>query len=142
MIPKYQYHVQLWGGFYNPEHKHGKTPGDYFFDTVEERTAYIKELDDLAVKLNAHHLARNLTEGYCCGIRTVLHRVVEWEGKEYYTNYDLGVNYSFEAAHYFMDWKWTPGCNDYPLGEEHDYDNFPPRIIQEWITGADQTSTE
>jgi hypothetical protein len=45
---------------------------------------------------------------------------------------------TFDVAKYTLKWKWTCGFNDYPLGEDFDYDNNHPKIIQEWITGADQ----
>ena len=77
-----------------------------------------------------------ISEGYCCRTRTVLHRVIEWDGKRYYTQLDMGVNYPMDVAQYHLEWKWYPGFNDYPLGEDFDYDNNPVQIIQEWITGA------
>lgn len=137
---KYEYHLQVWGGFFNEEYLkiHNIQPGDYWFDTSEERAEFLKSLQTIERKLGANYLAFNLTEGYCCRIRTVLHRVVEWEGKTYYSTNDLGINVSFDVAKYMLEWKWYPGFNDYPLGEDFDYDNNNVKIIQEWITGADQ----
>lgn len=136
----YQYHVHLWGGFYNEEYQkiHGNKPGDYFFLTLKEREDYIIHLTDLESTLNARHLAMNLTEGYCCGIRTKLHRVTGYKGVRYYSEYDMGVNYPMSAAKYHITWKWTLGFNDYPLGEDFNYNDKSLKVIQEWITGAEQ----
>lgn len=137
---KYQYHLCTWGGFYNEEYQkiHNEKSGDHWFDSSNERESYIKKLKDIEEKLGARHLALNTSEGYCCNITTKLHRVVEFENKRYYSENDLGINFPFNAAKYILEWKWTCGFNDYPLGEDFDYDNNPPKIIQEWITGACQ----
>ena len=134
--PIYKYHLQTWGGFYNKEHQHGKKPGDFLFDTFEERRAYMSELQHLEHELDAKMLMMVATEGYACDTRTVLHRVVEWDKHRVYTEYDMGVNYPYEAARYHMEWKWTPGFNDYPFGGDFDYEENQVTIIQEWITGA------
>lgn len=138
--PKYEYHLFTWGGFYNEEYLkiHLKPQGDFWFDTFEERQKFIDELKAIEEKLNARHLAMKLSEGYCCRERTVIHRVIEWKGKKYYSKLDMGINYPFTAAKYHLEWKWFPGFNDYPLGEEFDYERNQVKIIQEWITGADQ----
>lgn len=135
---KYEYHLYTWGGFYNEEYFkiHQKPSGDFWFNTPEERQQFIDELRAIEEKLNARHLVMTMSEGYCCRERTVLHRVIEFEGKRYYSNYDMGVNYPFNAAQYHLEYKWTPGFNDYPLGEDFDYDENPVKIIKEWITGA------
>jgi|688.fasta_scaffold520280_2 hypothetical protein len=138
--PKYEYHLHTWGGFYNEQYFkiHQKPPGDFWFDTAEARQQFIDELKAIEEKLDARHLVINLSEGYCCRTNTVLHRVIEWEGKRYYSKYDMGINYPFSAAKYHLEWKWTCGFNDYPLGEDFDYDENQPKVIQEWITGAEQ----
>ena len=138
--PKYKYHLHTWGGFYNEQYSkiHQKPQGDFWFDTAEARQQFIDELKVIEEKLDARHLAMTLSEGYCCRINTVLHRVIEWEGKRYYSKYDMGINYPFSVAKYHLEWKWTCGFNDYPLGEDFDYDENQPKVIQEWITGAEQ----
>ena len=135
---KYEYHLLTWGGFYSEEYSkiHNKPEGDFWFDTPEERQKFLDELREVEKDLNARRLAVQLTEGYCCRIRTVLHRVVEWDGERYYSQYDMGINYPFSAAKYHMEEKWRPGFNDYPLGEDFDYYKNNVTIIQEWITGA------
>jgi len=136
--PKYKYHVLTWGGFYNDEFKniHKLEEGDFIFDTKEKRDKFINERKDIESKLNVRCLCFYETEGFCCDIRTVLHRVIEYGGKQYYTQYDIGINYPFEAAKYHLQNKWCPGFNDYPLGEDFDYTKV--KIIKEWITGAIQ----
>lgn len=135
--PRYQFHVKTWGGFFNEGHQnvHGHLPGDYFFDTEEERSAYYEELKIMEAQLDARHLATTFTEGYCLQ-RTVCHRVTEWLGQTYYTTCDLGYGYEYSAACYWMNNKWYPGCNDYPLGEGFDYDANKVRVVSEWITGS------
>jgi len=105
---KYEYHLQTWGGFYNDEYAkiHKKVEGDFWFDTKEERQLYIDELKFIRKELNAVGLALDISEGYNCRQTTTLHRVVEWEGKRYYSTYDLGINYPFRAANYHLNWKW------------------------------------
>lgn len=136
--PKYEYHVRTWGGFYNEEYQsvHKKESGDFWFDTIEARRAYIDELRQIEQTMNARHLALTTTEGFCCRIRTVCHRVIEFDGKQYYTTSDLGVNCSFSVAEYWMSDKWYPGFNDEPLGEDFDYTKV--KVVAEWITGAHQ----
>ena len=138
--PKYEYHLYTWGGFYNNEYTkiHNKISGDYWFNTFEERQQYIDELKSIEEKLDARVLMISLSEGYCCRINTVLHRIIEWEGKRYYSEYDMGINYPFSPAKYHLQYKWKCGFNDYPLGEDFNYDNNQPKVIQEWITGAEQ----
>jgi hypothetical protein len=139
--PKYQYHLQTWGGFYNKEHTHGFKSGDYIFDTLEERDAYINKLKQAEIDYpKARMLALSTSEGYNCNVRTTLHRVIEFENKEYYTTYDMGINFPYSTAQFHMEYKWYPGFNDYPLGENFPYDNPKEyqkiKIKQEWITGA------
>ena len=142
MVPKYEYHVFTWGGFYNDEHKakHKREPGDYWFDTVEEREAYIKELESISKQLNAQVLMINRTEGFDCRTRTVAHRVSEYKGIRAYTTRDLGINYEFSAAKYMMENNWYPGFNDYPFGDI-DYTSEEFKVVGEWITGADFESS-
>lgn len=136
---KYQYHLKTWGGFYNEQYKkvHGKEPGDYVFDTKEERKDYIKTLEEIEKALSARSLAIDTSEGYNCNVRTVIHRVIRYKDKDYYSSNDLGPNFSYDTAVYITENKWYPGFNDYPLGEDFDYDLV--EIISEWVTGAFKT---
>lgn len=135
---KYQYCLQTWGGFYNEEHLsvHNEKEGYHYFDTAEERQLFIDKLRSIENQLNATVLMTELSEGYCCDVMVKIHRVVEWEGKRYYSERDMMVNYPFSAAKYHLENKWYPGFNDYPLGEDFDYEKNEVKIIQEWITGA------
>ena len=135
---KYEYLLHTWGGFYNEEHqeKHGELEGYHYFYTEKERDNYITKLRKIEKDLNAKHLAIEKSEGYNTRTITTLHRVSKYKGKEYYTKNNLPPNYSYSAARYTMKNKWYPGFNDYPLGENFDYDNEDFEIVQEWITGA------
>lgn len=136
--PKYEYHVLVWGGFFNDQYVkiHNKKEGDYWFDNKSDRDKFIKELKEIEVKLNARHLMVSESEGYHCRIRTELHRIIKFKNKEYYSKYDMGINYPYDAAMYHLEWKWYPGFNDYPLGVDFDYEKNRVEIIQEWVTGA------
>ena len=136
--PKYQYHVCTWGGFYNSEHKaiHGLEDGDFVFDTEQQREAFIERRKKTSKELNARSIVFSSSAGFTCDVRTVLHRVVTINGELHYSTCDMGVNYQFNVAMYHMENKWYTGFNDYPLGEDFDYDSADIKVLQEWITGA------
>lgn len=139
MIPKYRYHVKTWGGFYNDEYRaiHGLEEGDFLFDTEEGRDKFISHLKEIEDRLDARSLVTHTTEGYHCDVHTTCHRICEWEGVEYYTTYNLGVNYDKASADFWMDNKWYPGFNDYPLGRDFEhYDSKGFKVKAEWVTGA------
>jgi len=135
---KYEYFLQTWGGFYNEEHrvKHGYEEGLYYFDTEEERSAYISMLQSLSSELNARVLCTVEGEGYNVRTHTILHRVIRFEGKDYYSCRDLRPAFSYSSAEYHLENKWYTGFNDYPLGEDFDYEGADIEVVQEWITGA------
>lgn len=133
-VPKYEYHLKTWGGFYNNSNAHGFKEGDYWFDTAGERRVYIDALKKASEFSSPCVIS--VSEGYHCRVPTKLHWVVEWDGKRYYSEYELFVNYPFSTAQYHLEHKWYPGFNDYPLGEDFDYDKNKVTIIQEWITGS------
>jgi hypothetical protein len=140
--PKYQYHALTWGGFYNTEYKsiHGLEEGDFLFDKKEDRDAFINNRKEIKKQLSAQFLLFHLTEGFCCDTRTIVHRVIEFEGVNYYSQRDLGISYPFSSARYYLENKWYPGFNDCPLGEDFDYDKV--KTVKEWITGAWQDIDE
>lgn len=131
---RYQYMLHTWGGFYNKQHNHTYKPGYYRFSTPEMRQAVIDELTATSDRLKARMLVIQCSEGYTCDTPTVLHRVIEYNGDRYYTTYDMGANYTYDAARYHLEYKWIAGFNDYPLGEAFDYTKVT--LIQEWISGA------
>lgn len=138
MENKYEYFLFTWGGFYNKEHveKHGFTKGGkMWFDTKEDRDNYIKLLDQIAEKHNAKHLVRVIDEGYDTREVPTCHRIVEYKGKYYYDSDSYSWPTEVSTMEYHMEWKWTPGFNSYPLGEDfEDYENV--NTVMEWITGA------
>lgn len=135
---KYEYFVHTWGGFYNEHNKevHKQEEGSKWFNTKEERDKYIDNLYKLCDSLNTPDacLAKVVAEGYNTRELPTCHRVVEYEGKEYYTKYDWEWSASYSNLRYWMEYKWYPGFNDYPLGEDFDYSKV--KVVQEWITGA------
>ncbi len=141
---KYEYLLDTWGGFYNKEHqeKHGEKSGYHYFDTEAERSEYLEKLKAIEGKLNAIVLVTTLSEGYNTRTVTTLHRVIKWKGKEYYSCYELSPNYPYDAATYHLENKWYTGFNDYPLGEDFDYENNEIEVVQEWITGSFDITNE
>lgn len=135
---KYEYLLHTWGGFYNKEHqgKHKEVDGYHYFDTEKERSEYIDILKTLERKLGAKYLVTNLSEGYNTRTVTTLHRVIKWEGKEYYSSYEMSPNYPYDVAKYHLENKWYAGHNDYPLGKDFDYEKNEVETMQEWITGS------
>lgn len=138
-VPKYQYHVLTWGGFYNEDYQavHGLSEGDFFFDTEGEREKFINHRKKLSSEMNAREVVFYKTEGFCCNVRTVLHRVCEYKGVQVYDTYDMGVNYPFDVAEYHMSDKWYLGHNHYPFGDI-DYEREKVKVLGQWITGAYQ----
>jgi len=135
---KYEYCLETWGGFYNPEHqlKHAEKEGRHYFESEEERKAYLTKLRGIEKELNAKQLVTNRFEGYNVRVETVLHRVIKYDGREIHTECKLSPNTTYSQALYHLKYKWYPGFNDCPLGEDFDYENAQFSIIQEWITGA------
>ncbi len=138
---KYEYYLKTWGGFYNKEHEHGYKEGDYYFDSKEERDNYIEKLHLLEVEYpNAKHLMLHLDQGYHLRTITTMHRVIRFEGKEYYSESEIWPGYDYDTTKYNLEWKWRPGFNDYPLGEDFDYSKV--EIVQEWISGKFDINTD
>ncbi|KAA5532791.1 hypothetical protein [Paenimyroides baculatum] len=159
-MKKYQYHVKVWGGFFNSDLKkeHNYESGDYIFDTKEERHAFLNNLIEIEKQLKvipffssegAEDLLNkvkrtgtnttfmyNLTEGFNCDVATVLHRITEFNGEQVYTTLDMGINYPYKAAKKHLQKQWYPGFNDYPFGDNFDYGFNDVKTVSEWITGA------
>jgi len=136
---KYEYLLRTWGGFYNKENGFSEKykPGLHYFDTEGARKAYVAELKFRNLAKGDLGLVCDLSEGFNCRTHTILHRAISYEGNRYYDTNDLGPNFNYSGAQYIMNYKWTLGCNHYPLGEDFDYENDKDIvIIQQWITGA------
>lgn len=127
-MDRYEYHLHVWGGTLQ---RSGIVP-HHFFPTAQERSDFIARLD----QLYGQTYSRELSEGFHCRTATVLHRVVKYNGVFHHSSCDLGPNYPYDVAQYHLKWKWLVGSNDYPLGYSHNYDDDPPEIVAEWISGA------
>jgi hypothetical protein len=135
-IPKYEYYLLTWGGFYNKEHKHNYKSGDYWFDSLEDRTKYIEELKKVSERLNAHSLVTSLGEGFTMRIKTIGNRIFkDTEGKLHHTTRDFGYNYDISTAKYVIEYKWYLGFNDEPFGDDYDYSKCEE--LKTWVTGVD-----
>lgn len=138
---KYEYRLYTWGGFYNKHNRdvHNEPSGAHYFSTLEERQDYKYKLLSYSQTLldlgnNDSHLVFDESEGYNCRTPVTLHRVIKFKGKEYHSYNELVLSVSFETAKYHLETKWYPGFNDYPLGEDFDYELV--ETVQEWITGS------
>ena len=142
-VTNYEYGVQTWGGFYNFHNfkVHGQMSGYTYFNSNKDRESYIDNLQKIADELKETGvkdaiIAMNKFEGYDCRTLTVMHRVCRFRGDERYDTEEAHPHYDYDVAKYHMKWKWYPGFNSYPFGEDFDYDQEGFEIVQEWITGA------
>lgn len=133
---EYKYALYTWSGFYNDEYKHNYVEGLYLFDTEEERQNYIRELRSVEKDMKVFHLMLELFEGYNCDKPTVLHRVSEFNGKRVHTKDESYILRTYSSAEYYMQYRWYAGHNDYPFGEDFDYEQDGFRVVQEWIEGS------
>lgn len=142
---KYRYSVYTWGGFYNEEYQkiHKQVEGLRVFDNLREKTRYIILLRKIEKELDAKYLMMVQDEGFAVATPLTCHRVINLNGKYYYSSDTINVwptfEDSFSTACYHMEWKWYPGFNDYPAGEEladEEVDYSTAKVVQEWITGA------
>lgn len=135
-VPKYEYYLKTWVGFYKEKLKevYGNEAGDFWFDSDVERQKFINDLRKIEKELDWGYMATRLSQGYCCRTKTILHRVVELGEKRYYFTKDLGYNYPFSVARYVLEEEW--GIDELEIPET-DFTNSNVKVIQEWITGAD-----
>jgi len=138
LLPEYHYNVLVWGGFFNKEYRkiHGYQDGNYRFKSIEERTKFINTLESIEFNLGAKYLMTSLSEGFNCFKSVHIHRICKYKDKTLHTKRNMGVNYPFDSAQYFLENKWYPGFNDYPFGEDFDYEDPDFIVIDEWVTGS------
>jgi hypothetical protein len=141
---KYEYFLLTWGGFYNKEYKdlHNEKPGYHYFDNKEDRDNYISKLRGIEKELSASYLMLVEREGYHVRSEVTINRVSKFEGKEIHTERKMGPGFEYSSAIYHLENKWYPGFNDYPFGEDFDYDTEGFEVIQEWVTGAFAQETD
>jgi hypothetical protein len=138
MEKQYKYAAFTWGGFYNKSNVaiHGcEERGLVYLDTEAERNEYVQTLKGKLNLIGAADwiLCIKTFEGFDIDILPCLHRVIELDGKQYYSRRQWDWLEELSALEYHLEWKWTPGFNDYPAG---DVDYTKAKIIQEWITGS------
>ena len=114
---KYEYMLQTWGGFYNEEYQkmHGYKPGYFWFDTTEERDAYVQELKTAEQKYSDCLFAAIATyaaEGEYTRLLTIAKMVFVYHGNEYPYEYNFGFGYSPEGAEFmFTLGNYSCDCN-------------------------------
>ena len=151
-IPKYQYGVYVWGGFWNEENikVHGiADKGAHLFDTWAKRQEFLIKLEEAKLNLSFHIMANGryndnvicstLYEG--CDIENlpVIHRLSEYKGIRYYSTNEWNWPEKISVLRYYAEYKWYPGFNDHVIeealpNEEVDYTQV--KILSEWVTGA------
>jgi hypothetical protein len=113
-MPKYEYMLHTWGGFYNAEHaaKHGLKGGYFWFDTAKERDDYLKNLQAIEKRLSAHALAFTTSEGDNTRLRTVAEMTLIHDWKSYDFEYDFGYAFDHESARFmFTNGNYSCDCN-------------------------------
>jgi hypothetical protein len=146
-LPKYEYYLKVWGGFWNEANLkvHGIPETEHlYFSTKEAREEYLEMLEETRKSLGTWDatIARYVAEGYHVRTIPVCHRISEYKGKRVHTIRDWSFPESNKSVlEYHMEYKWYPGFNDYPFGEdERIYDGKQVTIIAEWIEGAFETT--
>lgn len=136
---KYQYLVYAWGQIFN-EQFDDVNPYEskrYLFDTEEEASVFASEIKKIAKQNKATVIVKE-QQGYFVHIQPTCHRIVEYKGNRYYSEYKWNWLETPDVLEYSMTYKWYPGFNDYTVeqetGEDVNYDEV--EIISEWITGA------
>lgn len=139
---KYEYGVHTWGGFYNDHNRaiHHFEEGTQYFPTKELRHTYLNSLENArrALTYSDATLAKHLFEGFNIRDLPVIHRVVEYRGKQYYSKYEYSWPETASVLLYYMENKWYPGLNDDTVEETvgHSVDYKEVKIIQEWLSGS------
>lgn len=111
---KYEYMLHTWGGFYNDEHKakHGYEEGYLWFDTPEEREAYVVKLKEIEQRLKAWKLVTIFHEGIFTRYKTIATMTFVYNGVEYPYHYDFGFDYPVDSAEYmFTEGSYGCDCN-------------------------------
>lgn len=113
-LPKYEYAIKTWGGFYNDENKakHGLSEGSFWFDNEPERNRFLSNLKSIEAEYNAKYLAYALFEGHGTRLETIAMMTLVYQGVEYPFSYDFGFGYDPESARYmFEDGNYSCDCN-------------------------------
>ncbi len=137
--PKYEYGLYTWGGFYNNGNVaiHGhKDRGLMFFDTKKQRDEHLGVLQKACDSLGTSDacLVKKIWEGFSARDLPCIHRVIELDGKQYYSKCEWHWPEEIKVLLYHKEYKWYPGFNDYSAGYNVDYNKAV--ILEEWITGS------
>lgn len=127
MSSKYEYLVNLWGGFFNDEYRavHGYENGPYWFDTKEERSEFIDKLKALEKEHGYHHLVFSEEEGYGTRLQTIAKMVLKYRGVYYELESEFQYAYPVESAYYmFFEGNYSCDCNR-SLFLSRKYKDFP-----------------
>jgi hypothetical protein len=127
---KYEYLLQVWGGFYNEQNKskHGLDPGYFWFNTEEDRQEYLDNLKEISKKYNAMYLATRLCEGKYVRYKTVATMTLVYQEKQYQYKYDFGFAYLVDSAIFmWKDGNYSCDCNR-SIFLSRQYPGFPELI--------------
>jgi len=100
----YEYFLYTYGGFYNSEFqkKHGFIKGTHWFESEEDRQAYIHKLNKLTISTLNYNLFMTKDEGRHTRYRTILTVVME-HGEALY-EYKHAYEYFFDSERLKNTW--------------------------------------
>jgi len=116
------------------------TGEEFWFNSIKERSAHADSLikgekhNDLPQYIRCH-----LSDGYATRVENIFHRVIQYNGKRYYSFKKLigGARIDiYSKCKHSLDINFELGVHDFPLGKDFDYSNPDVKIIEEWLTGA------
>lgn len=114
------YHLSVWGAGAQAQ----GIEGDFWFPSNDERLFFLmaaRSVEPMPIAAVSH-------DGEQASYRTVCHILFEFDGKHYPIEFDFGVGYEEEAAHYmFEEGNYACDCNrsliihrEFPEFEETD----------------------
>lgn len=109
-----EYLLNVWGGFFNEGNqvRHGKRPGYYWFNSPDEREAFVNDLMEIEERLDAHYLATRYYDGPLVRKRTIARGSLTYGSTIFNFEYDFGYGYDPEVARYaFTDGDYSCDCN-------------------------------
>lgn len=113
MPGKYEYMVQLWGGFFNDKDRNNGpiTKGYHWFDTGYERANFIR-LARMAAKDAGEIIAISENEGNDTRTKTIAKMDLVYKDIQYPFEYDFGHGYQGASAEWmFREGNYACDCN-------------------------------
>lgn len=130
---KYEYYVHFWGQLMyfleNTNTDFRVPPADQWFDTKEERDVELDRMNKISDELKLI-LCNRTSEGYLTRYEHVIESIVEYNGKIYKVENNLGYGFYNDQelcpigqyADYMKEWKWNIRDQLSNLLKENTYD--------------------